>query len=132
MPIWLFLAGLLMGCDQDTPAPQSQPNADAVTLRIATYNIEDVRTVDLLKPDHPRLKKAAATIQRLRPDILLVNEMTYDQAGVPGYDAEAGEGHNGRRFAETFLAVSQGDGLEPIRYRARDPGSAEAEDRASR
>ncbi|MFQ5572394.1 MAG: endonuclease/exonuclease/phosphatase family protein, partial [Rhodothermales bacterium] len=61
-------------------------------------------------------KKAAAVIQRLRPDILLINEITYDQPGVPGY--EGSEGQNGRRFAETFLAVSQGDGLEPIRYQA--------------
>ncbi len=114
----LLLVCLLVGCNQDAPAPQSPSAAEAVTLRIATYNIEDVRAVDLLNPDHPRLKKAAATIQRLRPDILLVNEMTYDQAGVPGYDAEAGEGHNARRFVETFLAVSQGDRLEPIRYRA--------------
>ena len=114
----LLLAALVMGCSQDGPASQRQSADEAVTLRIATYNIEDVRTVDLLNPDHPRLKKAAATIQRLRPDILLVNEMTYDQAGVPGYDAAAGEGHNGQRFVETFLAVAQGEGLDPIRYRA--------------
>ena len=114
----LLLAALVMGCSQDGPASQRQSADEAVTLRIATYNIEDVRTVDLLNPDHPRLKKAAATIQRLRPDILLVNEMTYDQADVPGYDAAVGEGHNGQRFVETFLAVAQGEGLDPIRYRA--------------
>lgn len=115
----LLLGVLLMGCRQDDgQASQRQAATEAVTLRIATYNIEDVRTVDLLNPDHPRLKKAAATIQRLRPDILLVNEMTYDQAGVPGYDAAAGEGYNGQRFVEAFLAVAQDEGLEPIRYRA--------------
>ena len=114
----LLLAALLIGCTQDGRVPEPQAAEDAPTLRIATYNIEDVRTVDLLNPDHPRLKKAAATIQHLRPDILLINEMTYDQAGVPGFDEAVGEGHNGHRFVETFLAVSQGEGLEPIRYRA--------------
>jgi len=78
------------------------------TLRIATYNIEDVRTGDLQNPDNPRLKKAAAVIQRLRPDILLVNEITYDGP----------EGQNAQRFANTFLNVSQGEGLAPIRYQA--------------
>ena len=99
-----------MGCDQEQPDP--------VPLRIATYNIEDVRTIDVLNPDHLRLKRAAAAIQRLRPDVLLINEMTYDQAGVPGYDEADGEGQNARRFATAFLAVSQGKDLEPVRYRA--------------
>lgn len=76
------------------------------TLRIATYNIEDVRTGDLQNADNPRLRKAAAIIQRIRPDILLVNEITYD---VP-------DGQNAQRFADAFLNVSQGEGLEPIRY----------------
>ena len=115
IPLVMLLMGLLTGCDQNAPARSSEAVVD--TLRIATYNIEDVRTVDLLNPDHPRLKLAAAAIQRLRPDVLLVNEMTYDQAGVPGYDEADGGGQNARRFAEMFLAVSQGDGLAPLRYR---------------
>ena len=114
IPLALLLMGLLMGCDQDESAGPDRAVADG--LRIATYNIEDVRTVDVLNPNHPRLTRAAAAIQQLRPDVLLVNEMTYDQAGVPGYDEADGEGQNARRFAETFLAVSQGEGLEPIRY----------------
>jgi len=120
LPGFLLLllgACLLMGCDQDVPAGSGVEVADTLRLRIATYNIEDVRTVDVLNPDHPRLKRAAAAIQRLRPDVLLVNEMTYDQAGVPGYDQAEGEGQNARRFADAFLAVSQGEGLRPIRYR---------------
>ena len=52
--------------------------------RLATYNIEDVRTADLKNPAHPRLTAAAALIQHLRPDVLLINEMTYDQPGDPG------------------------------------------------
>lgn len=85
-------------------------------LRIMTYNIEDVRTADLRNPDHPRLQKAAAYIQRLRPDILLINEMTYDMPGAPGVPEGAEAGQNGRRFVEDFLAAAQADSLEPIRY----------------
>ncbi|WP_456425452.1 endonuclease/exonuclease/phosphatase family protein [Rhodocaloribacter sp.] len=91
---------------------------DTVALRVATFNVEDVRTDDLKNPAHPRLRRLAARIQRLRPDVLLINEIAYDQPGAPGYTDGEPEGQNGRRFAETFLAVSQGPGLEPIRYRA--------------
>lgn len=112
----LFLITSLIGCEAQ-PAPES-PADDAFVLRIATYNIEDVRTADVLNADHARLKKAAATIQRLRPAIILINEITYDQQGVAGVGESDTEGQNGQRFADTFLAVSQGDDLEPIRYRA--------------
>lgn len=83
-----------------------------------TYNVEDVRTADLRDPEHPRLQKAAARIQHLRPDILLINEMTYDQPGAPGMPAGAEAGQNGRRFVDNFLAIAQADSLEPIRYQA--------------
>ncbi|QXD17243.1 endonuclease/exonuclease/phosphatase family protein [Rhodocaloribacter litoris] len=89
-----------------------------VTVRVATFNLEDVRTEDLRRPDHPRLKRLAAQIQRRRPDILLLNEIAYDMPGAPGYREGDPAGRNGQRFADTFLAVSQAEGLEPIRYRA--------------
>jgi endonuclease/exonuclease/phosphatase family metal-dependent hydrolase len=104
-----LIAALCVGC-------LGASDRDA-RIRVATYNIEDVRTGDLLRPDNPRLRAAAAVIQKLRPDVLLVNEITYDQPGVPAFDYEAGPGTNARRFAESFLAVSQGKGLEPISYR---------------
>jgi hypothetical protein len=81
-----------------------------------TYNIEDVRTADLQNPDNPRLQKAAAVIQHLRPDILLINEMTYDYPGVPGVPPEATPGQNGQRFVDRFLSTAQADSLAPIRY----------------
>ena len=89
-------------------------------IRFATFNIEDVRTVDLLDPAHPRLTGAAAVIQRLRPDILLVNELTYDYPELPSGDGKP-PGSNALRFAETFLAVSQGPGLEPMEYSVFQP-----------
>src|SRR5690606_8531560 len=78
-------------------------NAGQETIRFATFNIEDVRTVDLLDPTHPRLAKAAAAIQELRPDILLVNELTYDYPELAANDGLPA-GSNAARFAETFLA----------------------------
>lgn len=115
LSLFLFTAvWFLSGC-----GGRAQSDVDgSYQLRIATFNIEDLRTEDLLKPDHPRVKRAAAIIQELRPDIILINEMTYDQEGTPGYVSGGPEGMNGQRFAENFLSVSQGPQLQPIRYQA--------------
>ena len=88
------------------------------TVRIMTFNVEDVRTDDLLRPDHPRLRAAARIIQQLQPDILLINEIAYDQEGVPGYESGAVPGQNGKRLAENFFAVSQGESLIGLTYQA--------------
>ena len=109
---WLLVACAafaLTGCS-------SSADEASDALRIMTYNIEDLRTADLRDPDHPRLRNAAARIQHLRPDILLINEMTYDQPGAPGVPEGAEAGQNGRRFVEHFLAVAQADSLAPITY----------------
>jgi len=82
-----------------------------------TYNIEDVRTADVRSGNHPRLVDAAALIQDLRPDVLLINEMTVDQSGAPGYRPGEPERQNARRFAENYLSRPQADSLEPITYR---------------
>lgn len=108
----LLMFVLIAGCRPEAGSPED------ATLRIMTYNIEDVRTADLRDPEHPRLQKAASVIQRLRPDILLINEMTYDQPGAPGVPEGAAAGQNGRRFVENFLAIAQTDTLEPITYQA--------------
>jgi hypothetical protein len=81
-----------------------------------TYNIEDVRTADLRRADHPRLQRAAARVQHLAPDVLLVNEMTYDQPGDPGYRDGDPKGQNARRFAENYLSMSQADSLDGLSY----------------
>lgn len=99
-------------------APAPVEAVDEGTLRLAAYNIEDVRTADVLDPDQPRLKRAAAYIQSLRPDILLVAEVTYDYPGAPDVPEGAAAGQNGQRFADNFLAVAQGPRLAPLRYRA--------------
>lgn len=104
-----WLALVLAGC---SPAMDGANDA----IRVMTYNIEDVRTADLQNPENPRLRKAAAVIQHLRPDILLVNEMTYDLPGAPNVPDDANPGQNGQRFVDHFLAIAQADSLSPIRY----------------
>jgi endonuclease/exonuclease/phosphatase family metal-dependent hydrolase len=103
---------LLTGC----ASMADETSAPSDSTRVMTYNIEDVRTADLQNPDNPRLQKAAAVIQHLRPDILLINEMTYDMPGAPGVPSGATAGQNGQRFVDNFLAVAQADSLAPIRY----------------
>jgi endonuclease/exonuclease/phosphatase family metal-dependent hydrolase len=106
---------LAVGCATTaTPSPSGAP--EAPMLRVMTWNLEDVRTEDLRAGDHERLRRLAAVIQRLAPDVLLLSELAYDQAGAPGFDPEAGPGRNAQRFVDAYLAVSQGEGLAPLRY----------------
>ncbi len=90
----------------------------SVVLRVATFNVEDIRTDDLRRTDHPRLSRIAAIIQELRPHVILINEIAYDQEGVAGYDALTGPGQNGRRLADAYLAVAQRPERDPVTYQA--------------
>lgn len=95
------------GCTQNTaPVPP-------VPLRIATYNIEDVRTSDLLDSEHPRLKRVANEIAQLKADILLINEIQFDGDGDPWRPEDQPHGMNGERLAQL---VNQSAG--PVRYKA--------------
>jgi endonuclease/exonuclease/phosphatase family metal-dependent hydrolase len=110
-----LIAGfLIIGVGRCTEANQGTVREPSV--RVMTYNIEDVRTRDLRRNDHPRLRHAAARIQALAPDILLINEMTYDQSGAPGYESGDPEGQNARRFVENYLATPQVDTLDGRSY----------------
>lgn len=86
-------------------------------IRVATFNLQDLRADEIFDATAERPRRLARIIQELRPDIILLNEIAYDYTRV---DAryEYPEGQNGQRFADTFLAVSQAEGLEPIRYTA--------------
>lgn len=86
-------------------------HAEPATLRIATFNVEDVRTEHLAGPDDPKLRELAAIIQSIRPDILFLNEIQFDTP----------EGANARRFADLYLAVPQtldGQPQPPLRMTA--------------
>lgn len=92
--------------------------AQDTPIRVATFNLEDVATTDLLVNDQPRLQRLAEVIQRLRPTIVLLNEIAYDHHGVPGVPIDEPEGSNARRFVEHYLKNPQAEGLEPVNYRA--------------
>ncbi|MFO0336500.1 MAG: endonuclease/exonuclease/phosphatase family protein [Pseudomonadota bacterium] len=91
--------------------PFAAAGADAVdTVRFATFNVSlyGSRTGEvaerLADPAWEKARLAAATIQEVRPDVLLVNEIDWDA-----------DGETVRRFVRNFLAVGQG-GREPLDY----------------
>lgn len=80
------------------------------TIRVATYNASLNRETqgqlvrDLSTPANAQAAAVAEAIQRVRPDVLLVNEFDHDDAHA-GVDL----------FRENYLQVSQ-RGQEPITY----------------
>ncbi len=92
-------------------AAQSSP----IALRIATFNIQDVRSADLDTPDNPRLKQIAAIIQRIRPNILLLSEIALNQ--------NPDQPSNADRFVNLYLAIPQAPDLKPIAFTTYTPPS---------
>ncbi len=80
------------------------------TVRVATYNSSLFRNAsgvlvrDLATGNNEQAKRIAEVIQRVRPDILLLNEFDYDA-----------EGHAASQFSRKYLAVGQ-NGCKPIEY----------------
>lgn len=106
----------------DVPQPESpteEPAGDqestaqstASTVRVAVFNIWELseEKVDQLDGDghgsHPQLSAAAEAIQRLRPDVLLLNEIDVLE-----------ERNLARDFIERYLAVPQHDEVEAIGF----------------
>jgi endonuclease/exonuclease/phosphatase family metal-dependent hydrolase len=87
------------------------------TIRVATFNLQDVRTADLLDGNTPRLRRLAEVIQRIRPNVILLNEIAYDMPGGPGFVEAKGPGDNARRFAEFYLKVPQASDVRALAYR---------------
>jgi hypothetical protein len=88
---------------------------DANSVRFATFNASLNRgtqgglVADLSTPGNVQAGNIAEVIQRVRPDVLLVNEFDYDEDGV-AVDL----------FQENYLSVSQ-NGAVPIEYPYRLP-----------
>jgi endonuclease/exonuclease/phosphatase family metal-dependent hydrolase len=87
--------------------------AAEATIRVATYNTSLYREHsgqlirDLEVGNNEQARRTAEVIQRVRPDILLLNEFDYDAAG------RAAE-----LFATKYLAVGQ-NGAKPIQFAYR-------------
>ncbi|MDX2176688.1 MAG: endonuclease/exonuclease/phosphatase family protein [Candidatus Sumerlaeia bacterium] len=85
------------------------------TIRIAVFNIRELSTDVLTATDkrgrgvEPQAVAAARVIQRVRPDILVINEIDHDYSTPQAAQDLA---LNLRRFQEHYLA----HGPDPIRY----------------
>ncbi len=115
IPIAILLPWIMTvvtACDA-TPGADSEVAGEppARTVRVASFNIWELSRDKLDRFDaegrgaDPQLRSAAEVVQRLRPEILLLNEIDFDPE----------ERANARLFVERYLAVSQG-GQEPIDY----------------
>ncbi len=87
-------------------------------VRVASFNIEVLSAEKLKQVDgagrgnHPQLLKAAEILQRVRPDVVLINEIDYD--GSPDDTPIATSVPNSAtRFREMYLRVGQG-GQQPL------------------
>lgn len=91
-------------------AAPSPGRAAERSVRFAQFNVRELSRAKIDEVDaagrgvDPQLRKAAEIVQRVRPDVLLINEIDVDA-----------EGRNPRLFAERYLSVSQ-SGQEPIAY----------------
>ena len=116
----LACAFLLAACPGE-PSPSSgtaetaeadvDSEAEREIVRVAAYNIWELgrdkldhRDADGQFGSHPQLRSAAEVIQRVRPQILLLNEIDFDEARTVAPD-----------FIERYLRVGQ-NGQEPIDY----------------
>jgi hypothetical protein len=88
-------------------AAAAPPDAD---VRFATFNASLNRNFagqfvsDISTPANQQAKNAAETIQRVRPDVLLINEFDFDAAG-----------NALRLFQDNYLSIGQ-SGAQPIFY----------------
>ncbi|MCO4748007.1 MAG: endonuclease/exonuclease/phosphatase family protein [Proteobacteria bacterium] len=101
----LLLALLACG----TP-PVEDPVEEPITARFATYNVSMYRNAEgalitgLGDTTLEQARYAAAVLQDVRPDVLLLNEVDYDANGAAV-----------QAFIDGFLAVGQ-EGQEPLAY----------------
>ena len=106
-------AGLLSACalwERSAPTPVETQVAEAQAVRFAVFNAylnraeEGALIADMRAGDNVQTQKVAEIIQRTAPDVLLLNEFDYDEAGEAL-----------RLFQENYLEVSW-NGAEPAVY----------------
>ena len=94
-------------------APAALAGQGQADVRFSTFNASLNRSfagqlvADLSTPANQQAKNVAETIQRVRPDVVLINEFDYDADGTAL-----------RLFQDNYLSISQ-NGAAPIRYRYR-------------
>ena len=91
-------------------APTAAGGGKQADARFATFNASLNRSsagqliVDLSTAGNTQARNAAETIQRVRPDVVLINEFDYDAAGT-----------SLRLFQDNYLSIGQ-NGAAPIHY----------------
>ena len=91
----------------------SDAMAQDVAIRVMTFNIEDVRHAEANERGNERLSRIAEIIQRVRPNVLLLNEIETIDNSLLESTADL--------FLRNYLLVPQGEGLEPIRFVSYTP-----------
>src|SRR5690606_19213976 len=109
LPIIPLLAAMLSACSTPAPVAADEPRDDA-PLRVATYNVSlyDDQAGGLLarlQGGDAGARKVAAVLQRVRPDLVLVNEFDHDEAGRAA-----------DLFQREYLEQAQPGGGEPLHY----------------
>lgn len=103
-------AGLTLAAVVPATADEPAPSPTTDTLTVATFNasLNRGRAGELLEHlatgDNQQARNAAETIQRINPDIILVNEFDYDA-----------EHRAADLFRKNYLEVSQ-NGAAPVEY----------------
>jgi endonuclease/exonuclease/phosphatase family metal-dependent hydrolase len=110
----VVMISALSACGDASTTPESTGADDApISVRIALFNIKELATEKILAVDahgagqHPQLLAAARIVQRIRPDILVLNEIDHDLQTAPEDLAL-----NARRFDASYLAR----GANPIHF----------------
>lgn len=81
--------------------------ASGITIRVASFNIQNLTTASLNTTTHTTVLKAAAIIKQIKPDILILNEIDHDYDNLDkGYD------YNARLLVQNYLDY----GPNPISY----------------
>ncbi len=116
-PLLLLLGFAVAGCVRVSVHgdPQAYDNADrtlrnATPLRVATYNTslyseEAGGLIRQLEREDVQAARIAAVLQRVRPDIVLLNEFDYDAGGRAA-----------TLFQDRYLSVAQPGGGEALQY----------------
>ncbi len=105
-----LVAAGLVAVSGVSPALADRAKDRSVELRVATYNLSLNRAsageleADLSTGDDPQARTVAEVIQRVEPDIVLLNEFDY----VPELRAA-------NLFRDNYLEVAQG-GADPVEY----------------
>lgn len=115
--VLLMLALAVTGCvrvtvhgDRSAYDDANRKMTDTSPLRVATYNTslysEDAGgLIRQLEGDDTQARQIAAVLQRVRPDVVLLNEFDYDPAGRAA-----------DLFQTRYLAVAQPGGADALEY----------------